>query len=246
LSPEPPSAFNFLILGAGRGGTSLLAGLLDQHSGVEVGFELFSIDCLMGQGLQTHGEDSMIAQRVQAFRSACQQEALRFPGKLWGNKITTEQLAGLEDHKLANPTDPVRIVDYFFHQGLPDVKIVFILRDGRTCVRSKINRTGQSVELACARWNFSVDVYRFLQTRHSNTICLKYEDLLAQPMACLEAVCAFLGLAYEPGMLSGTDNAKMLPDYRQPGLDTSKLHLDNIPDGIDRLIAENLAYCGYR
>jgi len=37
---------------------------------------------------------------------------------------------------------------------------VFILRDGRTRVRSKVSRTGQSFELACERWPRSAPTAR--------------------------------------------------------------------------------------
>ena len=40
--------FEFLVIGAGRGGTSLLAGLLDFHDQLDVGFEQYSEACLAG------------------------------------------------------------------------------------------------------------------------------------------------------------------------------------------------------
>ena len=45
------SSFSLLVLGAGRSGTSLLAAMLDQHPGIEMGLELFANDTLRGKGL---------------------------------------------------------------------------------------------------------------------------------------------------------------------------------------------------
>jgi len=86
------SSFSFLLIGAGRGGTSPLAGLLDSHSQLEIGFELFSIDYLMGRKMpwcSRNKKERLISDRVQAFRNACLRESLKFSGKLWGNKITS-------------------------------------------------------------------------------------------------------------------------------------------------------------
>ena len=80
--------FNFLVVGAGRGGTSLIAGLLDSHSKLEVGLELFSVDCLVGKNIFTSGAN-IFNQRVNAFVVACRKKAMLYPSHFWGNKITT-------------------------------------------------------------------------------------------------------------------------------------------------------------
>ncbi|MDQ3135260.1 MAG: hypothetical protein M3Q76_10705 [Acidobacteriota bacterium] len=111
------SSFSFLLIGAGRGGTSPLAGLLDSHSQLEIGFELFSIDYLMGRKMpwcSRNKKERLISDRVQAFRNACLRESLKFSGKLWGNKITSEQINGLEDHNRLNPGTKLDTLDYFF------------------------------------------------------------------------------------------------------------------------------------
>ena len=183
--------------------------------------------------------------RVLAFLRACREEAAQFPGKIYGNKITTEHLQGLEDHNAANPAAKIDVLDLFFNRHMKGRKIVFVLRDGRTCVRSKVSRTGQSVELACARWRYSAEVYRFLTSRHDNRICVRFEDLLLDPARTLGAVCSFLGVAFQESMLRGTGNDKLRPEYRQPRLDTSRLGLDDIPAGCLELIRDDLERCGY-
>lgn len=251
MRTAPDSPFHFLVVGAGRGGTSLLMGLLDSHSMLEVGFEMFSIDYLTGRRkarpsfFKPARKDRLLHDRVDSFRRACSEEAKKFPDRLWGNKITTEQIYGLEDHNRLNPDAKVDVLDYFFREGLSGVKVVFILRDGRTCVRSKVNRTGQLVELACARWKFSVEVYRYLRERHPDHATLRFEDLLQEPVGVLTEICDFLGVPFEQGMVKGTRNPKIPPQYRQDSFVKTKLALGGEEEKWHPLIAEELRYCGY-
>ncbi len=236
--------FEFLVVGAGRGGTSLLAALLDYHSRLEVGFELFARGYLMGTACNASGPEMMDV-RLRSFVNACITEASRFPDKLWGNKITTEQIYGLEDHNRANSDHQLDVLDRFFNGLLSSIKVVFILRDGRACIRSKVARTGRSMERACARWRYSVQVLRFLQMHRANACCVRFEDLLQSPENVLTGICAFLGLPYEQGMMEGLASPKLPPEYRQRTLDRSKAVVAQIPNDYLDLIRDDLAFCGY-
>lgn len=227
-------AFEFLILGAGRGGTSLLMALLDTHSRLEVMSEYASVACLMD-------ESRDVFERVGAFKKACLAEAARHADKMWGNKITTEQLSALAS---GSPSADFDVLSYFFNEAFAGTKVVFILRDGRTCVRSKVERTGQSYETACMRWNYSVQVYRYLSADPGRHLLTKFEDLLMDAPGVLRRITDFLGVPFEEGMLSGTDNPKLLPEYRNTGFDLEKMHLGAVADW-HGLIQENLRYCGY-
>lgn len=240
----PENNFKFLVVGAGRGGTSLIAGLLDAHRSLEVGLELFSVSCLMGKDENLHGSN-LFDERVTAFISACRLEAERYPGLAWGNKITTEQIFGLEDHNASNPAASIDVLDAFFNEYLKGIKIVFILRDGRTCANSKVQRTGQSFETACERWKYSVEIYKFLNTRHSNNLCIRFEDLLHTPQSTLGKVCDFLDIPYQETMLQGTSNTKMLPEYQQKTIDPSKTASVVIPEACLQSMSEDLKFCGY-
>jgi len=244
--PQADNPLAFLIVGAGRGGTSLLAGLLDSHPQLAVGFERHAVPILMGKRLLDFGRGKkLIHKRAQAFRQAGLADAARHAGKIWGNKITTEQIFGLEDHNAANSAAPVDVLDYFFQTSMAGVKVVFILRDGRSCVRSKMNRTGQSLETACERWRYSVRVYRYLREHHGEHVCIRFEDLLAEPEATLGQICQLLGVEFSSSMLEGTESDKMLPEYRRNGLDPTAASLGNVPDGCVELIRDDLCRCGY-
>lgn len=239
-----PGEFGFLILGAGRGGTSLLAGMLDYHPALEVGFEHRSVATIMGAevpGLDAHTFD----RRVDAFLAACRAEAARHPGKRWGNKITTEQLFGLEDHNRANPGAPVDVLEEFFLRRLAGVKVVFILRDGRACVASKVARTGQSMALACERWRYSVRCHDFLRDRHPDRHLLRFEDLVARPEGTLQGVCNFLGVPWSAETLRGVRNDKMRPEYRSDAVDPAKARPAELPPEHLASIEEDLRRCGY-
>ena len=117
-----------------RGGTSLLMGLLDAHSRLEVGLERHTVECLMGHGLGVPAADirkGLAQVRSAQFRAACDNDAAQHPTVAWGNKITTEQIYGLEDQNFANPGQ-VNVLQILFEENLSDVIVIFILRDGRT------------------------------------------------------------------------------------------------------------------
>ncbi len=178
-----PGKFSLLISGAGRGGTSLLAGLLGYHPDLDVRFESHMND-LLGQ-VPTSAEN--VATRLAAFRSGCELLAASSE-KIWGNKVTTEQIGALT----GKPFDGAAIdLFYNYHR---DLKHIFILRDGRTCVRSKVARTGQSIETACARWLYSTKIFHYFESGRVNGTTVKFEDLLVDPVAELKRICNFLGI----------------------------------------------------
>ena len=110
--------FEFLVIGAGRGGTSLLAGLLDFHDQLDVGFEQYSEAYLAGTALADVKGPDIFETRVLAFLRSCQEEATRVPDQRYGNKITTEHLFGLEDHNVANPDAKTDVLDMFFNRHM--------------------------------------------------------------------------------------------------------------------------------
>ena len=237
----------FLIVGAGRGGTSLLMGLLDGHTDLEIGYELHSIDCLMGFGLEETAKShriNMMDYRINAFKARCNREASQHPDKQWGNKITTEQLYGLHDHNVVNGSD-IDEIHTFFQKHFPDLKVIFIMRDGRTCVRSKLGRTGQDLPHAISRWKYAVKACRQLQHQHAAIHVVKYEDILSEPQNALAQICTFLNIDYQEGMLQGVSNEKMLSEYRSASIDRSKLSLKGVPPLAIPMLLDDLRALDY-
>lgn len=235
----------FHVIGAGRGGTSLLASLLNMHPSVDVGFERYAQDILMNCEMPSDGVDP-VEHRLGLYLAACSVDAYASAasGHLWGNKITTEQIHAAilakDDHR-----DCVQSLDYFFNQLLADQLIVFVLRDGRSCVSSKMNRAGLSLEEACDRWMFSVQCWEFLGRRSDPTVIIQFEDLVRHPVEVLKGICHQLGIVYQPIMLSGTASEHLLPEYRQAGFDLSRLQGVSLPPFGEAMIRSDMLKTGY-
>jgi len=242
---ENANNFHFLIIGAGRGGTSLIMGLLDYHSKLELISEFNSVKLLMGEGLENEATDNtnIVENRIQQFITSCEQKSLNHPNKHWGNKITTEQLRGL-NNKNQNTTDGTELFDVFFNGDLKTRKKIFILRDGRNCVVSKVNRTNKTMLQACEKWNYSVEVYKYLKN-DANSLCIKFEDLINSPILTLMKISKFLDIIFEEKMLHGVSNKKLSVDYQNTGLLTEKTIPPTIDDQYFKLIETNLKYCEY-
>ncbi|MGH6801710.1 MAG: sulfotransferase family protein, partial [Methylocella sp.] len=223
------------LIGAGRGGTSLIAGLIDSHPDCAVCFEELSTDFLMGRAAtdaETVQNPMMRASmRIKNFIEACEAHAAKVPDKLWGHKTTTEHIGALGSPASA---DASKNADYsliahclnLFVSSLSGVPTIFIVRDGRTCVRSKVNRTAQPLNTAIERWKFSIRVLSAFRASHERLLVVKFEDLVVSPRQVLPQVCDFLNVAYKEEMLRGTTSLKMLPEYRSDSFDRSKLEFE--------------------
>jgi len=198
--------------------------------------------CLRGKDL-VENRATMFQDRAGSFVERCAEEASRSDARLWGNKVTTEIVGGLNKHNLYN-APPVDVLPVFFNQYLAGVKVIHILRDGRACVQSKLRRTNQSMESACEKWRYAVDIYQFLQTREDCHL-LRYEDLLTSPETTMSSVLKFLGLSFHSELLSGTDSEKLLSVYRNPGIDPAKASNFDPAHPSTALIEEQLKACGY-
>ncbi|MEQ9011982.1 sulfotransferase [Algiphilus sp.] len=234
------SRFEFLILGPGRGGTSLLAALLDYHPDLHVVFEHHVTSTLLA-----HDRFEAASERADAFLRACEEAASAAAKPVWANKITTEQVARLEpSYGESFPRATESALDVFFNGVLANKKVIFILRDGRTCVRSKMRRARHSVEEACARWLYAYDVWRFLN-RRAQSLSIRFEDLVRAPEQTLTEVCAFLETRFDPVMLSGTTHKLLNPDYRNSRFMEHKATYDDTPVGIEERLRKELELSGY-
>ena len=210
-------AFTFFIVGAGRSGTSLLAAMVDQHPALRCGMEVESVHCLGGKSTNVFKRDSAQL-RLACFEKACEQHASQWPFQ-WGNKLTTEQIGFLDD--LTNKQSAEVFFNHFSTQ-----KIIYVLRDGRSCIPSKMQRKGKTLEAATASWRQSLVMLEVLQASFSKRLyLLKFEDLLSDPAFHLSAVAKFLGEEYHPQMLEGADSPILPEIYQgQGGLQTEKAH----------------------
>lgn len=236
---------DFLVIGAGRGGTSLLTTCLDANPRMEVGEELFTAEYLGGGVIDDHQYRYDMRYRVSRFFEACDRRARKVKQPIVGNKILTENIFWLQDCLPTMQQNPLVHVEYFFSQVPENVKIVFIIRDGRNIIASKVKRTQQPISHALFRYKHFMFVLRYLKENYLPLLVLRFEDLVCEPEKELRSVCEFLGVAFDSAMLS-TEGKTMPSYYAKSYFDKSKAEtIAEIPDMYLQLIKDDLTFCGY-
>jgi hypothetical protein len=82
-----------------------------------------------------------------------------------------------------------------------NLKVIHIVRDGRALVNS-YSRKYKSLRVGFRRWFVPAVMGLVLRPQvRAPWMTVRYEDLATNPKECLEGICAFVGLQYEPGML---------------------------------------------
>lgn len=222
------SNFKFLVTGPGRGGTSLLAALLDAHSDLRMGMEL-GAELLIRKNTRAASPDEA-KERLQQFDKACKSFA---KGKgFWGNKITTEQFGFAENFGEGGYREQ------FLIPFLKKRKLIFIVRDGRSCIDSKMQRTGADFATALYYWQHAIKLLRTLHPTHQKMLLVRYENLVKNPTEELKEILAFLDKPFQQEMLDATTSNLMLEDYRQASVDASKAAVPNWPEERWQEIAE--------
>jgi hypothetical protein len=238
----------FIIIGCGRGGTSLLAACLSGHSALKVVSEHHSIDVLLGWKFPVTDPRRLLQERLVQFYACCETERAWYPDKIWVNKITTEQISGLEEHNLVNLLDFAETrVDIYraFVEQMAGYRFVFIIRDGRSCIASKMRRTDQNMVTAAFSWRYAVHVLRRLRAMGALSATIRFEDLVLAPRDSLTALCSALSIEFEVDMLRQTQSEFLMPEYRQDGFLVEKTEIASLPEPFVEFIRDDLNYCGY-
>ena len=93
----------------------------------------------------------------------------------------------------------------YFHRYAPqmDVRVIWLVRDGRGVVTSIMRHTGCDLSTAIARWKTTqASVMRTVGILPARQVLkLHYEDLCTRPAEVLERTCRFLGL--DPALMPG-------------------------------------------
>ena len=176
-----------------RSGSTLLRVLLDSHSQIRSPHELHLRHVSVGFD-EKWSERSMnelgLDQRAAEYL-------------LW-DRLLHRELAASGKSVIADKTpNNVFIVDRL-REAWPDARFIYLLRHPGAIVRSRQAYKGEGSDddvernvRLIRRYCEALEVAR--QTYDGHT--LRYEDLTADPERELRAICAFLGLSYEPGML---------------------------------------------
>ena len=235
-STHMPGKFNFLIIGASRGGVSNLATLLALNENLHVHHDRH-LEHLVGLVPETA---ATVDARMDGFRAACDKDAEEASG-LVGNTVTVNHIGALTGERVDDDEGAIARFASYFHA----LKLIVVVRDGRTCVRSLLLRDGASIDDACRIWLFSVKVFRFFQSEHANRKIVRFEDLISDPAQTLQDICDFLGVEYSAGMLKGMDAVGQPPGHRVHDFDTPEIEPSHLPVRALRCIQEGLAASGY-
>lgn len=226
------------MLGAGRGGTSLVGSLLNSHPKLSIALEAHAYNFLVGASEEAQALSA--PERLQLFIKNCDKSAASAANP-WGNKITTEQL-----DFLLKPGQEAQDRKWIYKRLLARKKIVYVCRDGRTCVHSKMERTPTNYPTAVARWKSSVAWLRFLQSQPKVKLhTLRFEELLRQPKEQLIALCNFLELPFNDTMLQGVNSKLLSSEYRQDSIDINKALVPKKALAFTEDLRPELEYLGY-
>jgi hypothetical protein len=85
--------------------------------------------------------------------------------------------------------------------GVSDLRVIHMIRDGRALVNS-YSRKYNSLRVGLRRWFVPTVMSLLLQPRiRAPWMTVRYEDLAENPEQCLDAICQFAGLLYQPTMI---------------------------------------------
>ncbi|MFC1739682.1 sulfotransferase [Planctomycetota bacterium] len=106
----------------------------------------------------------------------------------------------------------------------PDARFIHIIRDGCDVVDSYVKAGIYSdYKSAALRWKRSIKVAQKFGRKFAESYTeVRYEDLVRKPERVVKELCVFLGIEFEPQMITSEDTAYTLGDVAQ------MKHLENV------------------
>jgi len=170
---------SFFIIGNGGCGTSLLRGLLNAHSQMEVAFELWNPK-----------QKDQVEMNLENWQKLAGEK--KDKGLVWGNKIPLEQFITLG----WTDEDILGLSVYF--------KIIWITRRYSKYFKKPTRNTNKRLMYE-NNWARSNDLFwKFREKDPKCIIQVSFEDLLLHTWVELLRLCVFIGVGYEPFMIDGT------------------------------------------
>jgi hypothetical protein len=210
-----------VILGVSRSGTTLLKEMLDRHSQLAIPSESYFIPQLWDR----HGaeverdafvEDLTRLERIAEWGVDPNDVGARLAERVpFHDAVQAIYRAYAEARRKSRFGDKTPLYMQrleVLERAFPGARYVHIVRDGRDACMSFLQMQRRprfnwarprGVAGFAAQWRREVeDARRFAATQaRGRYLELSYERLVEDPHACLEEVCAFLGLEFEEGML---------------------------------------------
>lgn len=212
---------NFIIVGVGRSGTSLLQSILSSHSKIsippETGFlrkNVLNKDELKNfthtQALESNEKLERLMDVIDELRTK----------ETWGNEIEyyndlTNTYRIIQEKEMLGDKDP-RLIEYIagINKIFPVVKFIHLIRDPRDVLLSKKKASWSKDKPS---WYHIFANYIQLKLGHKiglritdNYLLVSYEELLSNAEDVLTRICDFLQVDFESEMLSFQETAAKL------------------------------------
>jgi len=201
---------HFFLLGNGGGGTSLLRGLLNAHSKMDVKFEMFS------------GSDNKHLIEREFREWEIDREEVEEKGLIWGNKVPLEKFRNCK----WSDEDLLRILDEGYRViwlSRRFTKYVKPQTKGRYTKDFKPLDLNSVVAQYREIWEWSQSLYwKFREEMPDRVINVSFEDLLLRPDVELMRMCIFLDEHFETEMLRGTMDTGF-KKYNQDNININKV-----------------------
>jgi hypothetical protein len=220
----PPDAQIFFIIGRGRSGTTLLSKMLNSHAELAVAQEGLFILNLAGryEGLRRWDdtvrgrfiEDLLREKRMAMWGIDRQVLAERLARAPEPPDYATLCLMVYDAYALSQDKRGIRVFgDKNPHYTLllprlerifPDAKYIHLVRDYRDTIVSyrKVAFDLSNVAGLAERWNhYNRPAVELARRRPEACLCVRYEDLVNEPQREVARMCAFLGVAFDEGVL---------------------------------------------
>lgn len=225
------------IMGCPRSGTTLISRILDHHTQLTVYHETYYYN-IFKPVMHYYGDLSRSG-NLSCFISDLR-ESIRLQGEIpptleeFKEHMETPGFSGVLESLLRifawrqgkqvggdkTPGHFIYLQDIL--NDFPESKIVFMLRDPRDTIWSMRRTFNTQIASGIHTWNRAYQASLYPSER---IFRLKYEHLASDPENTVEALCDFLGIRYEAGMLQFFESL--------PGQITSRAHLVKLLGPVD-------------
>jgi hypothetical protein len=205
-----------IIVGAIRSGTTLLRLMLDAHSQIAMPPETSFPESIFQKALELSGDSvaELIAahskwedlgidrdEYIAACRNRSGMEAMRLVWELYGRR-QSKPIVGDKSPGYVKFLPVIQRV-------LPGIRVIHIIRDGRDCFASQMHsrfslfsKAIRSPGMQASEWCGAVGAGRRFGSLLDAYLEVRYEQLILDPSLALGEICSFIGVSYEPGMVS--------------------------------------------
>lgn len=202
----------YLILGASRGGTTIIASALGSHPSVAILDEEMSGALNKITGGKIPGVKLCIPNQIELDRR-------------WHPLFKLGLMSGyLRKSMIMNrvPLSPLSIRDY---DRFGNIRHICIIRHPAGVISAIMNRENRSQKVALYRWRRCLEVFKAIDQDPSyNPVFISFENLVIAPEETLRSLCSEIDLEFAEQMLSApTRNTR----YTSGSFDSTKANYEH-------------------